>query len=407
MKYTIGELAEIIDGDRGKNYPQQHEFFDSGYCLFLNTGNVTTAGFSFQSNQFITKEKCDILRKGKLQRGDIVYTTRGTVGNAAFYNDRVPYEHIRINSGMIIIRPNREIVHADFLYQILKSTFYRPYFKQYCTGSAQPQLPIKNFSQIELDIPELSIQYKISDVLSAYDNLIENNQKQIKLLEEAAQRLYKEWFVDLRFPGHETTPIVDGIPEGWTKDRADLFFDITIGKTPPRSESQWFCDMYSGIPWISIADMGSANTFIFETSEGLTTEAIKRHNVKVIPAGTVVVSFKLTVGRVSIVTSDMCTNEAIAHFKMDNDYLCEYTYCYLKGFSYDTLGSTSSISKAVNSKIIKAMPFILPSQFVLKDFSEIVRPIFDNIRMKQRLNIYLREARDRLLPKLMSGKLEV
>lgn len=215
MKYTIGQLSEIIDGDRGKNYPQQHEFFDSGYCLFLNTGNVTTEGFSFQSTQFITREKCDALRKGKLQRGDIVYTTRGTVGNAAFYNTHVPYEHIRINSGMVIIRPNEKIICAEFLYQILKSAYYRPYFKQYCTGSAQPQLPIKNFSQIEIDIPELSIQHRIADILSAYDNLIENNQKQIKLLEEAARRLYKEWFVDLRFPGYETTPVVDGVPEGW------------------------------------------------------------------------------------------------------------------------------------------------------------------------------------------------
>ena len=181
MRYTIGELAEIIDGDRGKNYPQQHEFFDTGYCLFLNTGNVTSQGFLFEQNQYITQEKCEILRKGKLQRGDIVYTTRGTVGNAAYYNENVPYEHVRINSGMVIIRPNNSIVCTKFLYQILKSDYYRPYFKQYCTGSAQPQLPIKNFSKIELEIPPIETQKKIADILSAYDDLIENNQKQIKL----------------------------------------------------------------------------------------------------------------------------------------------------------------------------------------------------------------------------------
>ena len=120
MKYTIGELAEIIDGDRGKNYPQQHEFFDSGYCLFLNTGNVTATGFSFQSNQFITQAKCDILRKGKLQRGDIVYTTRGTVGNAAFYNDCVPYEHIRINSGMSSSGRIKTLYAQNFYIKYLK-----------------------------------------------------------------------------------------------------------------------------------------------------------------------------------------------------------------------------------------------------------------------------------------------
>ena len=215
MKYTMGELAEIVDGDRGKNYPQQHEFQNDGYCLFLNTGNVTETGFSFENNQFISKEKSDMLRKGMLKRRDSVYTTRGAVVNAAFYDDEIPYEHVRINSGMVIIRPNEEIVCVEFLYQILKSSYYRPYFKKYCTGSAQPQLPIKNFSKIELEIPELNAQRRIAEILSEYDNLIENNQKQIKLLEEAAQRLYKEWFVDLRFPGHETTSIVDGVPEGW------------------------------------------------------------------------------------------------------------------------------------------------------------------------------------------------
>lgn len=218
MRYTIGQLAEIIDGDRGKNYPKQDEFYPQGYCLFLNTGNVTKEGLTFEENQFITKEKDEALRKGKLKRGDIVYTTRGTVGNAGYYNSNVPYENVRINSGMVILRANGEIVDARFLYQILKSEYYRPYFKQYCTGSAQPQLPIKNFSQIYLNVPDIKTQHRIADILSAYDDLIENNQKQIKLLEEAAQRLYKEWFVDLRFPGHENTEIVDGVPEGWIKE---------------------------------------------------------------------------------------------------------------------------------------------------------------------------------------------
>ena len=142
MKYRIDQLAEIIDGDRGPNYPKQDEFYKSGYCLFLNTGNVTCDGLSFESNQFITREKDSVLRKGRLIRGDIVYTTRGTVGYAGFYSESVPFANIRINSGMVILRCNKQIVDAQFLYQLLRSQHYRPYFRQYCTGSAQPQLPI-------------------------------------------------------------------------------------------------------------------------------------------------------------------------------------------------------------------------------------------------------------------------
>src|SRR5699024_8626737 len=108
---------------------------------------------------------------------------------------------------------------------------------------------------VPLWLPQMDVQNHIVNILSAYDDLIENNQKQIKLLEEAAQRLYKEWFVDLHFPGYEHTKIVDGVPEGWKKDRADSFFDITIGKTPPRAEQQWFTDTKKGIPWVSISDM--------------------------------------------------------------------------------------------------------------------------------------------------------
>ena len=246
MKYTIEQLVDIIDGDRGKNYPKQNEFLDKGYCLFLNTGNVTAEGFSFETNQFITEEKDRSLNKGKLQRGDIVYTTRGTVGNAAFYSNAVPYENIRINSGMVIFRCDDEVINNSFLYQILKSAHYRHYFKSFCTGTAQPQLPIKNLKNITVNIPARIKQDRIANCLSAYDDLIENNQKQIKLLEEAAQRLYKEWFVDLRFPGHEDVQIVDSVPEGWRKVTLSEISDVIMGQSP---KSEFYNKNKEGLPF--------------------------------------------------------------------------------------------------------------------------------------------------------------
>ena len=289
MRYTIGEMAEIIDGDRGKNYPHQHEFLDEGYCLFLNTGNVTKAGFSFDSNQFISKEKCDLLRKGKLQRHDIVYTTRGTVGNAAYYSDSIPYEHVRINSGMVIIRPKEAIVCTEFLYQILKSDYYRPFFRKHCTGSAQPQLPIKNFSTIELDLPDLPVQCRIAGILSTYDDLIENNQKQIKLLEEAAQRLYKEWFVALRFPGHETTPIVDGVPERWKEQSLYQIADVVMGQSP---KSEYYNQVGEGLPFHQ--GVGSyGNRFVSD-------ETYSTSFTRIAEAGSILFSVRAPVGRLNL-----------------------------------------------------------------------------------------------------------
>lgn len=279
--------------------------------------------------------------------------------------------------------------------------------KAMSTGSTTKFLTIKMLNDLEIPCPEISVQQKIASIIGSYDNLIENNQKQIKLLEEAAQRLYKEWFIDLRFPGHENVEIVDGVPEGWYIDRADHYFKITIGKTPSRAEKQWFTNSGEGTPWISISDMRESGAFTFYSKEDLTADAIIRHNMKVVPKGTILVSFKLTVGRVAITSIDMCTNEAIAHFHIDNDLDRAYTYCYLKNFEYDSLGNTSSISKAINSKIIKSMPFIMPTRDILRQFFMIVQPILNQIELKQKMIFRLTEARDRLLPKLMSGEIEV
>lgn len=273
-------------------------------------------------------------------------------------------------------------------------------------GAAVPTLNRNHLSILDVEIPPLPTQQKIASILSAYDDLIENNRKQIKLLEEAALKLYKEWFVKLNFPGHETTKIADGVPDGWKKVKAGDYFDITIGKTPPRKESKWF-SACKGKKWISIADMGNSGTYILNTSEYLTEEAVKSHNVKVIPANTVLLSFKLTVGRVSITSEEMTTNEAIAHFVTDKDFVIEYLYLNLKNYNYNSLGSTSAISTAINSKIVKSMPIIIPDEKILKMFSNLMKPYFNKIKNCQLSIVNLQLARDKLLPKLMNGEIEV
>lgn len=144
-------LLEIIDGDRGINYPKASDFHDEGYCLFLNTKNVRPDGFVFDSTMFITKEKDQQLRKGKLQRDDVVLTTRGTIGNIGFYSDDVPFENIRINSGMLIFRPNKALLLSSYLFELLRSEIITDQIKRQTTGAAQPQLPIKTI--IHFTIP--------------------------------------------------------------------------------------------------------------------------------------------------------------------------------------------------------------------------------------------------------------
>ena len=189
--------------------------------------------------------------------------------------------------------------------------------------------------------------------------------------------------------------------------RADECFDISIGKTPPRKEAQWFSLNPIDCIWVSISDMGRCGMYIADSSEYLTHESVDKFNIKVVPDNTVLLSFKLTVGRVAITDGAMATNEAIAHFKTDKPEINEYLYCYLKDFNYQTMGSTSSIATAVNSKIIKAMPFVAPTDVELVTFHSATAPMFEMIKTRQRENTRLAELRDSLLPKLMSGEIDV
>lgn len=396
MRYTIGQLAEIIDGDRGKNYPKQDEFYPQGYCLFLNTGNVTKEGLIFEENQFIMKEKDEALRKGKLKRGDIVYTTRGTVGNAGYYNSSVPYENVRINSGMVILRSNGEIVDARFLYQILKSEYYRPYFKQYCTGSAQPQLPIKNFSQIYLNVPDIKTQHRIADILSVYDDLIENNQKQIKLLEEAAQRLYKEWFVDLRFPGHKNTKIVDGVPEGWNEKTLSQVANVIMGQSP---KSEFYNSEKKGLPFHQ--GVGSYGVrFVMD-------DIYSTSYTRIAEPDSILFSVRAPVGRLNITKNKVVIGRGLAAINQ-TDGCQSYLYYLLKNrFFKDNIVGNGSIFASVSKDELLNQKFLIPERNLMTQFEKIVSHMDKQIENLDSKNKKLIEARDRLLPKLMSGEVEV
>ncbi|MGI6509676.1 MAG: restriction endonuclease subunit S [Erysipelotrichaceae bacterium] len=189
--------------------------------------------------------------------------------------------------------------------------------------------------------------------------------------------------------------------------RADECFEISIGKTPPRKDPQWFSTNPQDVTWVSISDMGTCGLYISSSSEQLTREAVDRHNVKIVPDNTVLLSFKLTIGRIAITDGEMTTNEAIAHFKTDKKEINEYLYCYLKCFNYQTMGSTSSIANAVNSKIIKGMPFVVPTNEEIIEFHSLAAPMFAKIKVNQAEISNLTALRDTLLPKLMSGELDI
>lgn len=188
----FGKAIEIIDGDRGVNYPKQEEFYPEGDCLFLNTGNVTAKGFDFSSCSYITKEKDAILRKGKLQHGDVVLTTRGTVGNVAFYNETMTFSEMRINSGMVILR-NLGVVSTEYIYTALRHEYLQKLMTLYASGSAQPQLPIKDMKRMKIIKPDAKTMERFTemsaDIYNQISLLIMKNQTLSKQLDMLLPRL--------------------------------------------------------------------------------------------------------------------------------------------------------------------------------------------------------------------------
>lgn len=404
-KVKLGELYEVHNGlSKGGN------FFGSGYP-FLSFSTIF-------NNWFIPETIKDLVQSTEVERanfsvkaGDVFITRTSETADELGMSCVAlkDYPNATYNGFCKRLRPIESDYSLNYKYigYYLRTKSFRNNFLG-LSGAMTTRASLKNddLLAMEITLPSLPTQQKIASILSAYDDLIENNRKQIKLLEEAAQKLYKEWFVKLNFPGHKTTKIVDGIPEGWKKVKAEDYFEITIGKTPPRKEPKWFSDS-KGKKWISIADMGNSGTYILNTSEYLTEEAVKSHNVKIIPANTVLLSFKLTVGRVSITSEEMTTNEAIAHFVTNKDFVIEYLYLHLKNYNYNSLGSTSAISTAINSKIVKSMPIIIPDEKLLKMFSNLMKPYFDKIKNCQFSIVNSQLTRDKLLPKLMNGEFYV
>ena len=386
-------ISEISMGPFGSNIKVEC-FVDEGIPV-LNGSNLDGYALNEEAFRYVTEDKADSLGKANAYRGDVVITHRGTLGQIVFIPNDSLYERYVISQSQFRVKCNEKVLPEYLVY------YFHTRIGQHklLSNASQVGVPAlarasSTFKTLEMELPDMAIQRKVIDLLEKIRHKIELNNKINQNLLEQAQTLYREMFVTTQ-------------NESRKECRAEEYFDIAIGKTPPRKEHQWFTTNPDDVTWVSISDMGSCGTYISRSSEQLTKEAVEKFNIGIIPDNTVLLSFKLTVGRIAITHGEMTTNEAIAHFKTDKPYINEYLYCYLKDFNYQTLGSTSSIATAVNSKIIKAMPFIVPAEDEIARFHAVAGPIFAQILNNQLENDTLASLRDSLLPKLMFGELDV
>lgn len=376
MKYKLEEIVEVTMGQSPKSEYYNNE--GNGYP-FLQ-GNRT---FGFRYPTFDTYTT---MMTKPARAGDVIMSVRAPVGDL-----NVAPIDMCLGRGVCSLRMKNG--NQDFLFYMMK--YYVPTLLEKESGTVFGSVNRKDINGLEVNIPEdKQIQQKIACYLKMLDDAIENNEKINKNLLQQAQAIYKQMFINTTNNQRSTC-------------QASEYFDITIGKTPPRKQQQWFTTTPSDVTWLSISDMGNCGTYINKSSENLTQAAIDKFNVKIVPNNTVILSFKLTVGRIAITYGTMTTNEAIAHFKTDKPFINEYLYCYLNNFNYETMGSTSSIANAINSKIIKAMPFIVPTDDELSIFHSVAGSMFRQMLNNQLENDSLIEMRDTLLPKLMSGEIDV
>lgn len=325
-------------------------------------------------------------------------------GNNASGNYTAKYYKGKFNAYQrtyIIESANEEELNIRYLCYALNQQLRL--LKTMSSGSTTKFLTVRMLDNLDIPLFGINIQTQIVNILSAYDDLIENNQKQIKLLEEAAQRLYKEWFVDLRFPGHENTKIVDGVPEGWSIYPFSSKVDIMSEGTPKTS----IPDYYNGkIPFYTPKDNDGA-FFAYKTQMNITEGGLKNCNSRLYPPKTVIITARGTVGKTTILAVPMAMNQSCYALKMKENDAPYYLFFALNNEikALQTMAN-GGVFNTIIGKTFDSINIQIPKDPLIYGFEETVRPFMEQIKNKLQANLKLVEARDRLLPKLMNGEVE-
>ena len=377
---------------------------------FVTISNITSANqFDFSNTLYVPQDYYDRLdEKRKAREGDVLYSVVGSFGIPVFMKENKEFVFQR---HIAILRPDSDAIIPQFLlYTMLTRDFYAK-ADAAALGAAQRTVSLTSLRNIEINIPEKKVQLKIVEILSAFDNLIENNQKQIKLLEEAAQRLYKEWFVGLRFPGYEDVHIVDGVPEGWKiVSLDDVISKITTGLNPRKN----FVLGKGNNFYVTIKNMGDNNIYLDDKCDKIDNEALEKINKRSdLRTGDILFSGIGTMGRVyliSIPTNNWNVSESVFTMRANERITNEYLYMVLLSDdmkSYCDQNAHGVAQRGIRMADLRAYKLLLPDDNILKKYTYISKPLIQKVQALQKQCKELTEARDRLLPKLMSGEIEL
>ena len=375
MKWERVRLGDVTDSCLGKMLDKAKN--KGEYQPYLANVDVRWGSFNLDDLSEMRFEDDEQERYG-LKYGDLVICEGGEPGRCAIWKDQIP--NMKIQKALHRVRVH-DCLDYRFLYYWFLFSGKTGALEQYFTGATIKHMPGEKLKSVLIDMPPIEVQRHIVNILWVYDNLIENNQKQIKLLEEAAQRLYKEWFIDLRFPGHETTPIVDGVPEKWEIAAVTDLLEIKYGKD------------HKALANGDIPVYGSGG--------------IMRKVNKVLYSGeSVLIPRKGSLNNILIVRGDFWTIDTMFYSIPKRSNVAKYVYLFLSEVDMYAMNIGAAVP-SMTTKILNGMKILVPTETILETFESTVGSYFDMINTLKRQNDCLIEMRDLLLPKLMSGEIEV
>lgn len=404
-KVKLKEVCERITV--GHVGPMADKYVRDG-IPFLRSQNIGPFRLNTDDIKFVPREFHEKLRKSALRPGDVAVVRTGYPGTACVIPDA--FDELNC-ADLVVITPSSEL-NPHYLAAIFNSAWGRASVAGNLVGVAQQHFNIGAAKELEVGLPTRPIQDRIAGILSAYDELIENSQRRIKILESMARALYREWFVHFRFPGHESVPLVPSplgeIPQGWeVRKLGDVCTRMESGGTPKRSIAEYWDN--GEIDWYKTGELWDG--FLFEAQEKITARGQRESTARLFEPGTILMAIygSPTVGRMGILTKHASCNQAALGLVADNSVISQ-TYLYFILYSlrdhFNGLAQGAAQQNISKEKVFNAMA-VVPTRQVLNAFDDQVVPVFEQVRALQQQVQNLRRTRDLLLPRLLSGQIDV
>lgn len=396
----------MVGGPFGSNLVSR-DYTHTGVPV-IRGGNITDSKYiSHAGLVFVSESKADALRINSALPGDIVFTQRGTLGQVGIIPKNTEFAKYVISQSQMKMTVDPKKADINYLYYFFRMPSTISYIENHALQAGVPHINLAILKKFKVLLPRVGIQRKIAAILTAYDDLIEVNKRRIALLEKMAEELYREWFVRMRFPGHQNTRFVKGVPEGWEFCKIDDAFEFTGGGTPSKSVGSYWKD--GSVNWFTPSDITSADGLFLSSSDvNCSEEGLSRSSARLFPAYSVMMTSRATIGAIGINTTPACTNQGFITCIPNERFTLPYLFQWLKLAKpyFEQLCGGATFPELTKGTF-KKLEILVPSIGVIKQFTKLSSPLFKSIETGLEQNRNLTKTRDLLLPRLISGKLSV